>query len=325
MSNLGRSAQKAVNAVQPWAFQRPRDALSIPPVMNKGPRRQSREPAINLRPAIELRDCAGVQPRAVGSAVLSVRAGPQGRTQIANLRQAGATRLVFPRSYGRGIEAVMVNTAGGVTGGDRFDLDVHVEDGAQLTLTTQAAERAYRAQRGEIGTIATRLTVGDGARLHWLPQELILFDRCNLRRRLEIDLDAGARLLMVEPLAFGRTAMGERLEHVAFQDRIRIIRAGRPLYLDGMDLQGDAAAQLQAPACANGATAMASVVMVAPDAARHLPTLRAILPETAGASALAADVLVLRLLAPDSLRLRRVLIPVLETLSRNNLPMSWRL
>ncbi|WP_247716914.1 urease accessory protein UreD [Gymnodinialimonas ceratoperidinii] len=266
-----------------------------------------------------------MQPRAIGSAALSVRAGITGRTQIANLRQAGATKLVFPRSYGRGTEAVMVNTAGGVTGGDRFDLDVCVEEDAALTLTTQAAERAYQAQPGEVGHISTRLTVRNGACLNWLPQELILFDRCNLRRRLEISLDTEARLLMVEPFAFGRTAMGESLREVAFQDRIRILRAGRPLYLDGMDLHGDVAAHLQKAATANGATAMASVVMVAPDVSRHVPDLRAMLPETAGVSPLTEDVLVLRLLAPDSLGLRRVLIPVLERLSGNNLPMSWRL
>ncbi|MDG1067780.1 MAG: urease accessory protein UreD, partial [Sulfitobacter sp.] len=124
---------------------------------------------------------------------------------------------------------------------------------------------------------------------------------------------------------FGRAAMREVLNDVIFQDRIRITRNRRPLYIDGMDLHGDAAAHLAGPAIANGAGAMASIVMVGPDAGRHLKTVRAALPQTAGASMLADDVLVIRLLAIDSFELRRSLIPILEHLSNNTLPASWRL
>lgn len=219
----------------------------------------------------------------------------------------------------------MVNTAGGITGGDRFTLSINVKAGATLSVTTQAAERAYRAQSGEIGMVTTDISVQDGARLNWLPQELILFDCCALQRRLNIDLAPKARLLMVEPIVFGRAAMPEVLRSVLFQDRIRITRTGRPLYIDGMDLRGDAAAHLARPAIAGGAGAMASVVMVAPEAQSRLTAVRAQLPQTAGASMLADDVMVIRQLARDSFELRRTLIPILTYLSQNTLPTSWRL
>lgn len=219
----------------------------------------------------------------------------------------------------------MVNTAGGITGGDTFDLEIDVRDGAKLTLTTQAAERAYRAQNGEIGRVTTRLSVQNDSSMHWLPQELILFDRCALQRRLEVALAPKARLLMVEPVVFGRAAMPETLDDIFFQDRIKITQDGRPLYFDGMDLRGAATTHLASPAIAGGAGAMASVVMVAPEAEVLLPALRALLPASAGASMLAAGVLVLRLLAPDSFALRRTLIPALELLSYSTLPTSWRL
>lgn len=219
----------------------------------------------------------------------------------------------------------MVNTAGGITGGDQFDLSVAVEPHATLTLTTQAAERAYRAQRDEIGTLTTKLDVLAGGRLNWLPQELILFERCNLHRRLAVSLQPDAQLLLVEPIVFGRTAMGEALHDARFQDRISITRAGQPLYLDGINLGGDVATLLQRPATAAGATAMASVVMVAPEAAAHFSAIQSALPPTAGVSLMADDLLVIRILATDSLELRRVLIPVLERLNNNTLPMSWRL
>lgn len=234
-------------------------------------------------------------------------------------------KLVFPKTYRNDIETVLVNTAGGITGGDQFSLEIEAQAGATLTVTTQAAERAYRAQSSEIGRVHTRLTVRDGALLKWLPQELILFDRSALQRRLEITLGTNAKLLMVEPVVFGRAAMPEVLRHVMFKDSIRITRDGRPIYIDGMGLHGDAAAHLARPAIANGAGAMASVVMVAPDAATHLGPIRAALPTTAGASLLADDLLVIRLLARDSFELRRSLIPVLQHLSDDTLPISWRL
>ena len=234
-------------------------------------------------------------------------------------------KVVLPKVHRKDCEAILVNTAGGITGGDHLTFAARVAAGAQLTVTTQAAERAYRAQPGEVGRVETALTVADGGRLHWLPQELILFDRAALRRTLSIDLDPGGTLLMVEPVVFGRAAMGETLHDVTFHDRIQIRRAGAPVYLDGMQLTGDVAAHLQRSAIAAGAGAMASLVFVSPDAEAQLPKLRAMLPPTAGASLLAPDVLVLRQLAEDSFALRRSLIPVLDHLTNYTLPTSWRL
>ena len=248
-----------------------------------------------------------------------------GVTRLVNLRQSGATKLIFPRQMTDSMEVILINTAGGVTGGDRFALQVDAAPGSHLTLTTQAAERAYRAQTGEVGHIATRLAVDAGARLDWLPQEMILFDGFALNRTLEIDLTGDAQVLMVEPLVFGRAAMGERLGDITLRDRIRIRRDGAPLYYDAVDLSGDFTTQFCRAALGNGAGAMASVVLVRPDAAARLPHVRAALPATGGASLLADDVLVLRLLAEDSFMLRRALVPILEHLSNRNLPTSWRL
>jgi urease accessory protein len=246
-------------------------------------------------------------------------------TRLKNLRQSGSLKLVFPRTHNLHIEAIIVNTAGGITGGDRFSLEAHVAQGATLTLTTQAAERAYRAQRGETGHVSTSLSVARGGVLHWLPQELILFEHSALTRRLDITLEADAQLLMVEPVVFGRAAMPEVLRDVAFSDRIKITRDGRPLYLDGIRLFGDATSHLARRSIANGAGAMASVVMVAPDARAHLAVVRDMLEQTAGASLLSKDVLLIRQLATDAYTLRKSLMPVLEHLSHNALPTSWRL
>jgi urease accessory protein len=280
---------------------------------------------INHRPTFHTQEATFTQPRAIGAASVVVRGDQSGKTRLANLRQSGCMKLVFPKMYRNDIEAVLVNTSGGITGGDTLAMQAHAKPGAMLTLTTQAAERAYRAQDGEVGKVTTHLTVEDNAQLNWMPQELILYDRCALSRRLMIDLQGTAQLLMVEPVVFGRKAMREVLHTLSFRDRIEIRRDGKPLYLDGMDLSGDAVQALARPALANGAGAMASVVFVHPDAAGHLQAVRAMLPASGGASMLTDDLLVIRCLAPDSFELRRALMPVLEHLSQKNLPISWRL
>ncbi|TCO72010.1 urease accessory protein UreD [Rhodovulum euryhalinum] len=242
---------------------------------------------------------------------------------LADLRQSGAFKALFPRPRDGAVDAILVNTAGGITGGDRFEAQVEARAGSHLRVTTQAAERAYRAQPGERGRVRNRLAVGPGARLDWLPQETILFEGSALERTLMADLAADARLLLVEPLVFGRAAMGEVVHDALFRDRIEIRREGVPLYLDALRLHGDVAADLARPAVAGGAGAMASLVFADPGAEAHLGPLRALMPATGGASLLRKDVLVMRLLAPDSFALRRVLVPVLMRLTGNSLPRSW--
>lgn len=271
---------------------------------------------------IKLAQAQPVPPRAEGVLRLSAKAA-RGGSALDGLRSSGAMRAVFPRRTGA-LEAILINSSGGLTAGDRIEIEATAGAGAQLTLTTQAAERAYRAEGGW-ARVATRLTARTGARLFWLPQEMILFRGCALDRSLHIDLDRDARLLLVEPVLFGRAAMGERLDTARLRDRIEVRRTGRPLYRDALRLEGDVQGRLARPAIAAGCAAMASLVLVAPEAEAHLAPVRALLPETGGASLLQPDVLALRLLARDGFELRRHLLPVLDRLSGGTLPTSWRL
>lgn len=221
------------------------------------------------------------QPRAVGQLRLSSKA--HGMTSVIDqFHQSGSLKTLFPRTRGAALDAVLLNTAGGITGGDRFDIAATAGPGTHLTLTTQAAERIYRAQPGEIGRLRTRLTLTAGAQLDWMPQETILFDGAALDRRLSVDMPGDARLLLVEPVIFGRQAMGETLTSGRFTDRIDIRRDGTPIFADRTALTGDIQTHLARPTVANGAGAMASVILAAPDANDRLNAARATLPATAG-------------------------------------------
>lgn len=282
--------------------------------------------AINCRTTAAHARGLSAQPRAEGCLGIAAKQGRAGSV-IARLAQAGALKAVFPRCAGPALAATIVNTAGGITGGDRFDTNVEAGAGSSLSVTTQTAERIYRAQPGEIAMVRNRASVGSGGHLFWWPQETILFDGAALRRDLRIDLARDARLLMVEPLVFGRAAMGETLTDIRFRDRIEITRDGAPLFVDAVRLTGNAATHLARPAVAGGAGAMASLVVVAPEAEAHLPALRSLTAETrgcrGGATLVRDDVLVVRMLATDSYALRQALVPALNRLADDTLPRSW--
>lgn len=171
---------------------------------------------------------------------------PGGATRILDLAESGPSRLRFPRGTGA-LETVLVNTAGGVACGDTFAIDLALDPGAELVLTTTAAEKIYRSD-GPVSYIANTLALEAGAHLAWLPQETILFDRARVRRRFTADLAEGAALIAVEVVAFGRAARGERITDGLFADSWRIRRGGQLAYADDLLLDGPISDLLARPA-----------------------------------------------------------------------------
>ncbi len=248
-----------------------------------------------------------------------------GRSVIGDLAMSGSSKLLFPQTRGAMLDAVYLNSSGGVTGGDDFTMSAEALPGASLRLTTQAAERIYRAAPGAPGRVHAALRAGEGASLTWLPQETILFDGAALDRTLTVDLAKGARLLASEVLIFGREAMGETVQDLHLRDRIDLRVSGKLVFADRLRLDGDTAATLAKQTVAGGAIALASVLCAAPGIAEWLDALRAGLPATAGASALNDDLVFLRLLARDGFELRRCLVPLLTDLAGADLPRPWML
>jgi urease accessory protein len=264
-------------------------------------------------------------PRTEGSARLEFICR-EGRTRLDVLHQSGAARVRFPNpGAGRSPEAVLLNTAGGLTGGDRMHVGVHLGAGAQAMLTTAAAEKIYRARDGETA-IGIELSLGVGANLVWLPQATILFDGARLDRRTEVELAARARFLAVEMLIFGRQAMGEEVRHGFCRDAWRIRRDGALVFADTFRLSGGIAAALARPATLAGARAAAMVIYAASDAASRLNLVRSMLEgaeSLAGASAW-NDLLVVRAIAPEGRTLQADIAPLLRALGGRPLPRMWQ-
>jgi urease accessory protein len=249
-----------------------------------------------------------------------------GTTALADLRQEGCLKARFPRPTGWA-EAVMLNSSGGVAAGDQLRLRLEVGTNAKATFTAQAAERFYRARPSDPpATVQTTLAVAEGASAEWLPQETILFDACALTRTLSIDLAASASLIAVETLVFGRALMGETVHTARLRDTITLRRAGKLLLHDAMRIEGEAAPLLAHRASTNGAIAMATIIHAAPTAPAMLEPLRAALAETKAEAAASTwnNLLIARLVAPDSATLRTTIVAALQVLREARpLPRVW--
>jgi urease accessory protein len=261
--------------------------------------------------------------RALGRIALSVEADEQ-RSRRRRVHEAGALRVRFPNVPGNDtLDAVVVNTAGGMTGGDRFDIDVAVGADARLSVTTAAAEKVYRSL-GPDTRISVKLRVDAGATLAWLPQETILFDHVRLRRSIDVEFAPGASLLLAEGVVFGRSAMGETLTGGHFSDRWRVRRDGALIFAESLRFDGAIARQLDKRAVTGAGVAIGSVLKLPADE-RAVAAVRALENDFAGEVGVSAwnGLALARLVAPDGAALHHDLIGVLTALADMPLPRLW--
>jgi urease accessory protein len=232
--------------------------------------------------------------RAHGRAELGVAAASGvGGSRLRHLYHAAPLRVLFPHADpGEPKLAAIANIGGGLAGGDSLDIAVAAGAGAALTVCGAAAEKVYRSL-GETTRVATRLELGPGALLEWLPQEAILFDRARLDRRIAVAMAPDARLLAAEMLVLGRAAHGEVFRTGALSESWRLSRGGRLAWADALRLpEPDPGAILASPFGLDGANAMATLVLAAPGAGAHRAALRDL--AAGGATLPAPDLLLAR-------------------------------
>ena len=246
-----------------------------------------------------------------------------GMTRRRELHESGSLRVRFPSPEQQGLSAVFVNTAGGVAGGDIFDIDISTGEGARLTVTTAAAEKIYRSH-GPDSQINIVLRAEAGSHMSWLPQETILFDQVRVIRKFDIDLADTASLLLSEIVVFGRTAMNESIMRGNFTDRWRLSRGGKLIFADTVKLDGDFGGKLASRAIANGGVAIGTALIVPGDESllEKIREASDSFGAEVGASAWNGFALV-RFCAQDAARLRTDMMTVLARVSPTGLPRLW--
>jgi urease accessory protein len=254
------------------------------------------------------RSVAIAHQRVDGEARIAFRRRADGATVLADLFQRAPCRVLFPTSEaGEPVQSVLLTTSGGLTGGDRTRVAASIGTGAQATITTQAAEKIYRAlpNSGD-AVVQVEMRVEDGAWSEWLAQETIVFEDSRLRRLFKADVAATGRLLAVESIVFGRTAMGECFNNGMLHDAWRISRGGRLVWADALHLDGPVGRLRAAPFGFGACVACATVLYVGADAPQQLGEARRLLSQCAlpcGATSLDGIMLV-RIMADEASELR---------------------
>lgn len=263
---------------------------------------------------------AQIHQRVDGEARIAFRQDAEGRTTLADLYQRAPCRVMFPETEpDEPLQSVLLTTSGGLTGGDRTNVAVAIETGAQATLTTQAAEKIYRAlpSTGD-ASVQVEMRIGPTAWAEWLAQETIVFEGSRLRRSFAADVAPSGRLLAVESIVFGRTAMGEHFDTGLLHDAWRISRGGKLIWTDALHLEGDVRQHRSAPFGFGTSVACSTVLYVGPDAAQQLAEARGILsqcPLPCGATSL-DGVMVARMMADDAVQLRAAVMRLIAGIRR---------
>lgn len=247
--------------------------------------------------------------RSSGSVRLAFKPGPSG-TALDRLYQQGCGKVRFPRNDNGRPEAVLLNTSGGLTDGDTLDTEIRWRRTTRATVTTQAAERVYRAASDDVARVSTHLTLENDAVACWLPQETIVFDGARLVRTLDIDLTETSRLVALESTVFGRRAMGETVDRGRITDRWRVRIDDRLVFLDSLSITDRGAGRisdyLDRKAVANSAHCIATMVVAAHDGEAIVGYVRELAPP-AGLVVAATRIdrlVVIRMLADDSQAMR---------------------
>ena len=247
-----------------------------------------------------------------------------GRTHAADVFETGGYRVLMPHKTAM-TEAVIINTGGGMAGGDRVSFAVSAGPGAEALVTSQAAERIYRST-GPVTRTDITLDAADGATLLWLPQETILYSEARLARKLSVTMAPTARLVVSEIVVMGRRAMGEKLGSGSFKDSWRVRRDGRLIYAEAIHLDGDIEDLLARASVTGGRHVVATLLAVMPDAEDRRDAVRdalAALPQVETGVSAWNGFLTVRLIGERLETVRATLAHALIALGISSLPRVW--
>ena len=242
------------------------------------------------------------------------------------VREEGSLRVRFPREHGPGLSAVLVNTGGGMTGGDQFSISATSGAGSVLTLTSTAAEKFYRSL-GDTSQLSVNLEAKARSSLAWLPQESILFDGARVQRRYDVVIDSSATALLCDMTCIGRQAMGESVSDLSLRDRWNIRIGGQLCLADYTLIDGHAAKILARESVAGGATSFGTIIYAGTNAKAACDAVRTILFATDGidgAAGMVNGICLARVLARDLVDLRNCVAACSQILYDAPVPRSWR-
>jgi urease accessory protein len=245
--------------------------------------------------------------------------------EVNRFYQSGSAKVFYPKSPQEIKELVLVNTAGGLTSGDNFFYNIDIINKSKIFVTTQTAERVYKGINDN-AEIKVTLSVDDTSDLFWIPQELILFNNCNLNRKIEVNLKSNSNFLLAESTIFGRTAMGEFLEKGFFKDNWKIYLNEKLIHAEALSLTGNIKDKLSSIASTDNGVAICNIFI----SGKNFLSKEDLLIKTLKNSEIILsshskwnDKMLIRIVSKDAFELKLIKKKLISYLSDKNLPKVW--
>ena len=245
--------------------------------------------------------------------------------RVSRMFQSGSAKLMLPKTYSDMMEAVILNTSGGMTGGDILNIDVEAKDCA-LVMTTQTAERVYRSVGKRSAKMQINLSVSDTADLHWLPQETIVFNHSKFERTLKINLSSCSNCLVAETIVLGRQAMGENVYDCHLIDNWRVFRDGNLFHAESLRLSDEVSKIITAPAGGNGARLLSTILYIGDNLERIANRVSDVIKQSPSNCAVSCwnDRLIIRLMSSNSAAARKDIEKLLLAIRKQPMPRVWQ-
>lgn len=245
------------------------------------------------------------------------------RSVLKDLYQSGSAKFRFPHCDDNCFEAVMINSAGGSTGGDHLDWSIKIDQNAQATITSQAYEKIYRSNNNDPAYINIHLDIAQNASLLWLPQETIFYNQASLNRNIEVNITSTSKILMVETIIFGRKLMKEEVTSGYFNDRWIIKRDDKIYHAESTHLNDNFLYQMKQTIGFNQNCVISTIIFINPDCHLYEDKANEIIDKQ-GAISTWNGKLIARLIDNDPYMLRKKIIALIKLFSNGNgVPKIW--
>ena len=150
-----------------------------------------------------------------------------GRGTAIEQYHAGSLRVLRPHYLDASGQVcyTVINPGGGYLGGDRYRIDLDLDEGASLLFTTQSATKVYRTPQAPARQ-HTDVRLAAGAVLESVPDPLIAYRDAEYQQLTRVEIDPAATYLASEIVTPGWSPDGARFGYTRVSLRTECRRPG---------------------------------------------------------------------------------------------------
>lgn len=131
----------------------------------------------------------------------------------------------------------IVSPSGGILQGDRYRIDITLDNNTLAHVTTQGATRIYKMEKNYASQIVN-ITVGEGSFFEYIPDQIIPFRNSRFYQEVELNVHDNSTMIYSEVIVPGRVASGEAFEYdICYIKTVGKNHLGRLRFIDTVKLE----------------------------------------------------------------------------------------